>query len=172
MENTQRILILYAIMLSLNCLNAEEGATVAKRHLLINAAELIWDRYFKNTLASKLKSKGMLLWRRDFAFVSTENERLWIYSELRKIRFDKGRPSEKSPIGTDDLDVWVLHPEQVQDCCLRWSRLTGYFSQHLIIALNFSLGPHKIISALNQLEVAWNTIPTFPKMNYGYFPFY
>ena len=89
MENTQRILILYAIMLSFNCLNAEEGATVAKRHLLINAAELIQDRYFENTLASKLKSKGMLLWRRDFAFVSTENERLWIHSKLRKIRFEK-----------------------------------------------------------------------------------
>ena len=55
MENTQRILILYAIMLSLNCLNAEEGATVAKRYLLKNAAELIQDRHFENTLASKLK---------------------------------------------------------------------------------------------------------------------
>ena len=55
MENTQRILILYAIMLSLNCLNAEEGATAAKRYLFINAAELIQDRYFENTLASKLK---------------------------------------------------------------------------------------------------------------------
>ena len=41
----------------------------------------------------------MLLWRRDFAFVSTENERLWIYSELRKIRFDQGRPPEKSLVG-------------------------------------------------------------------------
>ena len=64
-----------AIMLSLNCLIVEEGARVAKRHLFINAAELTQDRYFENTLASKLKSKGMLLWRRDFAFVSTENER-------------------------------------------------------------------------------------------------
>ena len=88
MENTQRISILYAIMLSLNCLNAEDGATAAKRYLLINVAELIQDKYFENTLASKLKSKGMLLWRRDFAFVFTENERLWIYSELRKITFD------------------------------------------------------------------------------------
>ena len=82
MENTQRILILYAIMLSLNCLNAEEGATAAKRYLVINATESIQERYFENTLASKLKSKGMLLWRRDSAFVSTENERLLIYSEL------------------------------------------------------------------------------------------
>ena len=40
MENIQRILILYVIMLSLNCLNAKEGATAAKRLLFINAAEL------------------------------------------------------------------------------------------------------------------------------------
>ena len=105
MENTQRNLILYAIMFYLNCLNAEEGATVTKRHLFINAAELTQDRYFENTLASKLKSKGMLLWRRDSAFVSTENERLWIYSELRKIIFDQGRPPEKSPTGIDGPDV-------------------------------------------------------------------
>ena len=105
MENTQRILILYAIMLSLTCLNAEEGATAAKRYLLINAAELIQDRYFENTLASKLKSKCVLFWRRDFAFVSTENERLWIHSELRKIRFNQGRPPEKSSVGTDGLDT-------------------------------------------------------------------
>ena len=57
----------------------------------------------------------MLLWKRDFAFVSTENERLWIYSELRKIIFDQGRPPEKSLVGTDGPDVLVLHPEQVQD---------------------------------------------------------
>ena len=120
MENTQRILILYAIMLSLTWLNAKEGATAAKRSLLINAAELIQDRYFENTLASKLKSKGMLLWRRDCAFVSTGNERLWIHSELRKIRFNKGRPPEKPPIGTDGPDDRVLHLEQVQDCCLRY----------------------------------------------------
>ena len=101
MENTQRILILYAIMLSLNCLNVEEGATAAKRYLLINVAELIQDRYFENTLTSKLTSKGMLLWRRDFAFVSTGNEKLWIHSEFRKIRFDQGRPPERSPVETE-----------------------------------------------------------------------
>ena len=106
-------------MLYLNCLNAEEGATAAKGLLFINAAELTQERYFENTLASKLKSKGMLLWRRDFAFVFTENEKLWIHSELRKIRFEKGRPPEKSPIGKDGPDDRVLHPEHIQVCCLR-----------------------------------------------------
>ena len=104
-------------MLFLNCFNAEKGATAAKRLLFINAAELTQDRYFENTLASKLKSKCMLFWRRDFAFVSTENERLWIYSELRKITFDQGRPPEKSLIGTDGPDDRGLHPELIQDCC-------------------------------------------------------
>ena len=80
MENTQRIWLLYVILFSLNCLNAEERATAAKIYLFINAAELIQDRYFENTLASKLKSKCMRLWRRDFAFVSTGNESLWIQS--------------------------------------------------------------------------------------------
>ena len=91
-------------MLSLNCLNPEEGVTAAKRYLLINSVELIQDRYFENPLSSKLKSKGLLLCRRDFAFVSTENEKLWI-SELRKIQFDQGRLHEKSLVGTDGQDV-------------------------------------------------------------------
>ena len=105
MENIQRILILYAIMLSLNCLIAEKVATAAKGLLFINTAELTQDRNFENTLASKLKSKGMLLWRRDFAFVSTENERLWIHPELRKIQYDQGRPPEKFPVGTVGPDA-------------------------------------------------------------------
>ena len=91
-------------MLSLNCLNAEEGAIAAKRYLLINAAKLIQDRYFENNLISKLKSRGMLLWKRDFAF-SSGHERLWFHSELRKIWFDQVKPAEKSLIGTDSPDV-------------------------------------------------------------------
>ena len=80
MENTHTILILYSIMLSLNCFNAEEGATAAKRLLFINAAELIKDRYFENTLTSKFGSKDMILWKRDSSFVFTEDETLWIAS--------------------------------------------------------------------------------------------
>ena len=77
MENTQRILILYAIMLSLNCLNAEEGATAAaKRYLFINAAELIQDRYVENTLTSEFGSKDMILWKAGSSFVFTEDETL------------------------------------------------------------------------------------------------
>ena len=63
MENTQRIWVLYVIVLSLNGLMAEEGATAAKRHLIINAAGLIQHIYFKNALTSKFKSKDMLHWK-------------------------------------------------------------------------------------------------------------
>ena len=97
MKTTQRIQILYVIMLSLNCLNIQEGAITAKRYLFINAAESILNRYFENTLTSK----DMFFWRRGFAFVFTENEKLWVHSELRKTRFDQGRPHERSPVETD-----------------------------------------------------------------------
>ena len=93
MENTQRILILYAIMLSFNCLNAEEEATVAKRHLLINAAELIQDRHFENTLTSEFGSKDMILWKGGSSFVFTEDETLWIASI--PIWYDRPRPPER-----------------------------------------------------------------------------
>ena len=41
MKNTQRIWILYVIVLSLSCLTAEEGVTVAKRYFIVNTAGLI-----------------------------------------------------------------------------------------------------------------------------------
>ena len=93
MENTQRILILYAIMLSLNYLNAEEGATAAKRYLFINAAELIQDRYVQNTLTSEFGSKDMILWKGGSSFVFTEDETLWIASI--PIWYDRQRPPER-----------------------------------------------------------------------------
>ena len=162
MENIQRILILYAIILSLNCLNTEEWATSAKRYLLINAAELTQNRYFENTLALKLKSKGMLLWWRDFAFVSTENERLWIHSEFKKNQLW----SREATWEISDRNRWPrwqssssragsrLLPEMIKTHRILQSEL-DYNSK-------FSLGPHKIISDPNQQEVAWNTTPTFP----------
>ncbi|CAO2634722.1 hypothetical protein LEMLEM_LOCUS22777, partial [Lemmus lemmus] len=33
------------------------------------------------------------------------DERLWIHSELRKIRFDQGRPPEKSPVTADPVKL-------------------------------------------------------------------
>ena len=79
MKDTQRVLILYVITFSFNCLNTEEGATAAKRYLFINAAELIQDRYVQNTLTSEFGSKDMILWKGG-SFVFTEDETLWIAS--------------------------------------------------------------------------------------------
>ncbi len=87
MENTQRILILYAIMLCLNCLNAEKRATAAKRYLFINAAELIQHRYFE------FGSKDMILWKGVSYFVFTEGESLWIASI--PIWYDGPRPTQR-----------------------------------------------------------------------------
>ena len=92
-------------MLSLNCLMAEEGTTTAKKKLIINALGLIQPMDFENALTSKFKSKYMLHGRRSFAIVSTEKERVWIHCGLRKIRFDKVRLPEKSPVGMDGPDV-------------------------------------------------------------------
>ena len=52
MKNTQRVWILNIIVLSLNCLMAEERATTARRYLIINAAGLIQHIYFGNALTS------------------------------------------------------------------------------------------------------------------------
>ena len=51
--------MLYIIVLSLNCLTAEEGATVAKQHLITNAAGFIQSIYFENELTSKFMSEDL-----------------------------------------------------------------------------------------------------------------
>ena len=113
MKNTQKVWILYIILLSLNCLTAEEGATTAKRHLIKNAAGLIQPIYFENALTSKFKSKDTLLWRRSFVFVSTRNESLWTHSWLRKIKFDQRRPPGKSPMVMDGPDDSIFQSTSV-----------------------------------------------------------
>ena len=55
-------------------------------------AELNQLMYFKDVLNSGWKSRNILPWGRDFALVSTGNEKLWIPSTLVTIRFDQGRP--------------------------------------------------------------------------------
>ena len=96
MENTQRIWILYAILLSLNCLIAEERITATKIHLIINAAKLIQLIQFKNALTSRFESKDGLLRNKGFTCVSRENQNLLIPS--RPIWFDQARPPEPEMI--------------------------------------------------------------------------
>ena len=86
MEYTHRVWIMYIIVFSLNFLTAE-------RHLILGAAKLNQHIYFKGILTLKFESKDMLLWKRDSAFVSTEDENLWIPSKL--MLFDGTRPPRK-----------------------------------------------------------------------------
>ena len=58
-------------------------------------AKLNQHIYSKGILTSKFGSKDMLLWKRVSAFVSTEDENLWILSRL--MWFDGSRPPEMLP---------------------------------------------------------------------------
>ena len=78
MEYTQRIWIMYIIVFSLKFLTVNELRT--ERHLIVQAGKLNQHLYFKGVLTSKFGSKDMLLWKRGSAFVSTEDENLWIPS--------------------------------------------------------------------------------------------
>lgn len=131
MGNTQRIWILYVIVLSLNCLMAREGAIAAKRHLIINAAGLIQPTYFEKALTSKFKSKDMLLWRSFLFFprkweamdsLWVKKNRVWLWKTPWNIS-DYRRWSRWFKILEHHCCnfLWVLHPEQLQDCWLRRS---------------------------------------------------
>ena len=76
---------MHIIVFSLNFLTSE-------RHLFLGAAKL---NLHKGILTSKFASKDMLLWKRGSAFVSTENENLWIHSRL--MWFDGPRHPEMVP---------------------------------------------------------------------------
>lgn len=69
-------------MLAFNCLIAEEGATAAKRQLIINS-EFMEPTYCNNVLTSKFKSKYILLWGKEFAFIYIGHDRLWFIADQR-----------------------------------------------------------------------------------------
>ena len=68
MENTQTIWTLYVIMFSLNCFNAEEGATAAKKTFDYKCCWINPTYIFENALTSKFVSKHMLEKRFCFCF--------------------------------------------------------------------------------------------------------
>lgn len=82
--------------------------SAAKRHWTIQPVRSKKPIYLKNILTSKFKSKIMLLWGRVYALISTENQRLWIHSRLRKIRFDSKRPPEKSDCIRKEINLKEL----------------------------------------------------------------
>lgn len=78
MDNTQRVWILYVILLSLNFL-------ATKRHWIMETAGLSQPIYFNNVLTSKCKSKDMMHLGTGYAFISIGNERLCVNSfQLKK----------------------------------------------------------------------------------------
>ena len=68
------------ILLCLNFLTVKELST--KRHFIVWAAKLNQHICFKGILSSKFESKDMLLWKKGFSFVSTDDENLWNPSRL------------------------------------------------------------------------------------------
>ena len=66
---------MHIIVFSLNFLTAE-------RHLFLGIAKLNQHIYFKGILTSVFESEDMSLWKRGSAFISTEDENLWIPSRL------------------------------------------------------------------------------------------
>ena len=66
---------MYTIVFSMNFLTAE-------RHLIPRTAKLNRQIYLKVILISNYGSKDMLLWKRGYTFVSTEDENLRIPSRL------------------------------------------------------------------------------------------
>lgn len=63
-------------------------------------AALSQPRYFRVVLASEWELKNVLCWERGCAFIFMGNKKLWTPSKLITIRFDLGRPPEKSWLQT------------------------------------------------------------------------
>ena len=172
MENTQRILILYAIMLSLNCLNAEEGETAAKRTVVYKCCWTNPRYVFWKYLGFKTEVKRFVTLEKRFCF--------WFHRKLETVNSFWVKKNQVWSRKT----TWEISGRNRWSRCLRSTSrmdsrlLPEMIKTHRILQSGldynskFSLGPHKIISAPNQQEVAWNTTPTFPKMDYGYFPLF
>ena len=91
MENSQKVLIMHIIVLSLNFLTVNELST--ERYFIVWAAKLNQHYFsYKGIMTSKFGCKDMLLWKRG-SLVSTVDENLWIASRPRW--FDETRPPER-----------------------------------------------------------------------------
>ena len=89
---------LHNALLTLNFLNAnEKGTTAAERHWIMEkTSELNQLVYFKDVLTSQWRPGDVLRWGRGFALVSTGEEKLWIPSQLIKVKSE-----EKKPLGKE-----------------------------------------------------------------------
>ena len=89
-ENTPRNR-LHNALLTFNFLNFnKKGTTAAERHWIMEkSAELNQPVYIKDVLTSQWRPGDVLRWGRGFALVSTGEEKLWIPSNLIKVRFEE-----------------------------------------------------------------------------------
>lgn len=77
-------------MLPVDFLTVNEQIRTVERHLIMYIARLNKPIYFKNVLTSKFRWKDMPLLKSGSVFISIRNERVYIPSDLKKIRFDQG----------------------------------------------------------------------------------
>ena len=121
MESTEKLWILYAVLLSLNCLTAEEITTDKKKCCWNNSIYI-----FKKCFDTKIYIQGQVTGKRISIFVSTENEKLWIPSRL--IWFDEARPPESAPLVIQHSKQLVQSSlaDYSQDFCV----FLGYPWQH------------------------------------------
>ena len=81
---------MYIIVFSWNFLTVNEIST--ERHFIVGATKLNQHVYYEDIMTSKFGSKNMLLWKRGFSFVFTD-ESLWIASI--SIWYDEPYPRER-----------------------------------------------------------------------------
>ena len=134
----------------LNYLNVDEQKTAGKRHGLVKrTAKLNQLTYFRAILTLKTEAKNVfvkwkskMLWGRSFAFISTENKRMWIQSRLIWIGL----------IGEDLLNLgrWYISTKITTDLPMIWQ-----LSQ-------FSQGPLNILHPQTTGSSLEKTTHTFP----------
>lgn len=81
-------------LLTLNFLNiGEKGTTASERHWVIEKTEEVGQPIdYKDVLTLGWKPAIVLRWGHGYAYVSTGNEKIWLSTQLIKIRSDKNSP--------------------------------------------------------------------------------
>lgn len=70
----------------------EKGTTAAERHWVNeNTEELGQPIYYKDVLTLECQLAIVLRWGHGYAHVSIENEKIWLPTQLIKIRSDDGK---------------------------------------------------------------------------------
>ena len=98
MENSQRVWIMYIIVLSLNFLTVNELST--ERHFIVWAVKLNQHGYYKGIMTSKFGFKYMLLWK-EVVFLFSQRMRNYALS-----------PDHYDLTEQDSLNGCCKHPDK------------------------------------------------------------